>query len=86
MSTDLNNYVISIIRTVVPVFIGNAITTAEVFLDVDLDNTALQLAAVTAVTGVYYAVVRLAETKYPMLGVLLGWKAKVEYQPPAPAG
>lgn len=86
MSTDFNTYVISIIRTVVPVFVGNAIATTEVALGIDLDNTALQIAAVSLVTGVWYGLVRLAERKYPKLGFLLGWKAKVQYQEPAVAG
>lgn len=81
--SDPNNFAISVIRTVVPVYIGNAIATAEVFLGIDLDNTALQIAAVSLVTGVYYAAVRVIEARWPNVGVLLGWKAPNYDQPPA---
>ena len=47
-------------------------------------DSALQIAAVTLVTGVYYTAVRVIESRYPKLGFLLGWKAKPNYdQPPA---
>jgi len=84
--SDLNNYAISVIRTVVPITVGNAITSFEVFLGVDLDNAALQVAAVSAVTGAYYLAVRFAEAKYPNIGLLLGWKAKPIYDEAPPAG
>lgn len=82
MNTDFKTLVVSIIRTVVPVYVGNAITTTEVALGIDLDNTGLQIAAVSLVTGVWYGAVRLVESRYPKAGWLLGWKATIQYEAP----
>ena len=68
----LNDYLVSLIRTIVPIGVGALASSA---LGLDLDPAA----AVVIVTGVYYAIVRAAETRWPSVGVALGWRAKPSY-------
>lgn len=70
----MTNFVLSLIRTYVPIAVG-AVVAWLVTLGVEVDvNT--QAGLVVALTGVlqavYYTVVRLLEKKFPKVGVLLG--------------
>jgi len=71
----LNDGVVSLIRTYVPLAVGVAVTylaqTLGVVLDEDTSATASS-AAVAIVTAVYYAAARALESRWPALGVLLG--------------
>jgi len=79
----MNDYVISLIRTWVPVAVG-AVAAWLISLGLNLDP-ATSAAAITALTGVltagYYAIVRALETKFPWVGGLfLGHTAKPHYE------
>lgn len=71
----LNDGVVSLIRTYVPLGVGLAVTylaqTFGVVLDEDTSAMASS-AAVAIVTAVYYAAARALESRWPALGVLLG--------------
>jgi len=71
----LNDGVVSLIRTYVPLAVGVAVTylaqTFGVVLDEDTSAMASS-AAVAIVTAVYYAAARALESRWPALGVLLG--------------
>ena len=79
----MNDWVTSLIRTWVPTAVGIAVAFL-VAQGVDLDpSTELQLSGglVAVVTGVYYAVVRAAENKWPAFGYLLGVAKAPTYNP-----
>ena len=74
----MNDYVISLIRTWVPMLVGLLVTWL-LSLGVEFDSAALELALVSIVSGAYYALVRWLEQKWPWLGALLGHTAKPTY-------
>lgn len=82
---SLNGFVISHIRTFVPLavawFLG-WLFTHGVQIDPSA-GTALATGIGTILAGIYYGLVRLAEGRWPIVGVLLGVPAKPNY-PPAP--
>ena len=76
---DFSNFFVSLSRTVVPLVVGLAITTAaKLGLDPSPEGAAL---ITTAVTTAYYALVRLVEGKLPAAGVLLGARGAPSYVP-----
>lgn len=80
----MNNYVISLIRTYVPVGVGAVLS--FLLVHYGLHPSAAIASAVTAaltagITAVYYAAVRALEHKFPWLGVLIGAPAKPVYVP-----
>lgn len=70
----MNPFVASLIRTIVPVVAGAVISwLALVNLNIDTEGqTALASLLTALLTGGYYIVVRLIETKVPQVGWLLG--------------
>ncbi len=85
---QVNTYVTSLIRTGVPVLVGLVATFLLVHfgLHISPDN----IAAVTTwligiITVGYYALVRLAEKRWPKLGWLLGVPAQVAYTKAKPS-
>ena len=70
----MNPFIASLIRTIVPVAAGAVISwLALINLDIDAEGqTALSALLTAALTGAYYIVVRLIETKVPQVGWLLG--------------
>ncbi|ABP54031.1 hypothetical protein [Salinispora tropica] len=78
-----NDFLISIIRTAVPVAVGAVLawlaSEAGIVLDAD-SSAALTAGTVAAVVAVYYALARALETRWPWLGVLLGRRAKPVYE------
>lgn len=80
----MNDIVTSWIRTAVPAAVGIVLawlaTEFEIVLD-EQTRTGLVLGAAGLVTAVYHGLVRLAETKVPAVGVLLGSKRQPNYQP-----
>jgi len=83
----LNDGVVSLIRTYVPLAVGVAVTYLAQTLGVVLDEDTSAMAsavAVAVVTAVYYAAARALESRWPALGVLLGAAKTPAY--PARAG
>jgi len=70
----MNPFVASLIRTIVPLTAGAIISwLALVNLELDVEGqSALTALLTSALTGAYYIVVRLIETKVPQVGWLLG--------------
>lgn len=81
---QLNNTVIGLIRTWVPIGVGAVISWLAT-LGLQLDSET-QTATVVALTGViqavYYTLVRLLEDKFPAIGWLLGSAKTPNYGPP----
>lgn len=77
----MTNFVISLIRTYVPVGVGAAIAwLAARGLNLDPSVAVGATAALTGVlTAGYYTLVRILEAKFPWLGVLIGHPAKPSY-------
>lgn len=78
----IQNYVISFIRTYVPIGVGALIAYLAVHFGINVDNnTAAGLIVfLTAVfQGAYYALARTLEHWKPQLGALLGVPAKPNY-------
>ncbi|MCN0155240.1 hypothetical protein [Salinispora arenicola] len=70
-----HDYLISRIRTTVPAAVGALLawlaSTAGIVLDGD-SSTALTAGVVALAMAGYYALIRVAEARWPWLGVLLG--------------
>lgn len=77
----MKDYIDSLIRTWVPLIVGPGLLWLSTRLGVDLSD--LEGPAVTLVTGlaagVYYALVRLAERRWPSAGWLLGKAGSPRY-------
>lgn len=83
----LHDYLISLIRTAVPVGIGAVLawlaSRAGIVLDDD-SSAGLVAAAVGLTVAAYYALVRALESRWPWFGLLLGKPATPVYDlPPA---
>lgn len=76
MNTDL---LTSIKRTLVPIVVG-AISGS--FLAPYLDPKALTAVVSGVVSGLYYTIIRVAESKHPGVGRLLGAMKQPTYQEP----
>jgi hypothetical protein len=79
----LHDYLISLIRTVVPVGIGAVLAWLASRLGVVIDGEAsagLVAAVVAVAIAGYYALVRALETRWPFFGVLLGKPAAPVYE------
>lgn len=72
----MGDLVTSLIRTYTPLIVGFAVS-AGLLPDTMSDQATLALSGV--VSGVFYAVVRLAEKKWPAAGWLLGAAKKPTY-------
>lgn len=75
----IRDFLASLVRTAVPVLAGLLIS-AGARAGLDLSAVAPGLVDAVCIGG-YYALVRWAETRWPWVGVLLGWKAQPTYQP-----
>jgi hypothetical protein len=78
----LNDYLLSIVRTYVPVGVGAVLTYLATHFNVVLPEDAsagLLIGATGVVVGLYYGLVRALETKWPVFGKLLGKQAQPEY-------
>lgn len=79
----VNDFLISFIRTAVPVAVGAVLAwlASKTGIILDADSSASLTAGVVAVAvAVYYALARALETRWPWLGVLLGRRAKPVYE------
>lgn len=86
----MSDYIVSLIRTYVPLAFGAVLTwlAREAGIVVDEQTSAMDVAfAVALVSAGYYAAVRAAERAYPALGrvlLALGMTSKTPtYEPPA---
>lgn len=83
----LHDYVISMIRTTVPVAVAAVLAwlaSRVGFVLDDESSTRLVVGAVAVATMLYYGLVRAAEARWPIFGVLLGKPAAPVYDlPPA---
>jgi hypothetical protein len=87
--TNLGNFVVSNIRTVVPVVVGVGITWGAAKLGIVIDDSTKMTAATLAVltvTGVWYSVVHWIEQHWPAAGWLFGQKALPYYKDPDTPG
>ncbi len=77
----MNDYVVSLIRTLCPVIVGSvAGFLAAKGINLDPSATAGLTAFLSGLfTTVYYLTVRIIESKYPKAGYLLGVPKKPEY-------
>ncbi|MDM4722741.1 hypothetical protein QTQ03_25245 [Micromonospora sp. WMMA1363] len=81
----LHDYLISLIRTAVPVAVGAVLawlaSRAGIVLD-EGSSTALTAGVVAAAVAVYYALVRALESLWPWFGLLLGRRSAPVYAVP----
>jgi len=79
----LSNFVVSLIRTYVPLAVGFALTWLASSLKVVVDPSSqagLVALMVAVLSAAYYFLARLLEKQWPWLGVLLGAVAAPKYE------
>lgn len=76
----MSDYVISLIRTVVPMAVG-WLATVLIGAGIEFDTVALEAALVSLISAAWYALTRWLETRYPRFGWLLGYPSSPAYQP-----
>lgn len=75
---EKTNLLLSIRRTVVPILVG-LIMASFIGKYVD-DVQELQNVLSSVIAAVYYAIIRVIETKWPKIGILLGAKTQPVYK------
>ena len=76
----MNDYIVSMIRTWVPVGVGAFLTWLSTALEItDIDTATAATVATGIVISVYYGLVRIAEKRWPQIGILLGKKQAPHY-------
>jgi ABC-type transport system involved in cytochrome c biogenesis permease component len=80
----MSQYIVSVIRTWVPIIVGSFIGwLLSLGVEVGEDaQAALTLALGALATALYYAFVRWLETKFPSAGILLGYIRQPVYVDP----
>ena len=74
------DFVPSLIRTWVPTVVGAFLAWLSSRWGItDVDATGAIMAVTGLFIGIYYALVRYAETKFPVVGVLLGRRSAPQY-------
>lgn len=83
----MNNFVVSLIRTWVPVGVGALFTWLAGYAGwlglTDDQQTSVSVWAMAIVTAAYYGLVRMLETRWPAFGALLGAVRQPKYVEPA---
>lgn len=75
---EKTNLLLSIRRTIVPILVGLIMAS---FLGKYIDDVQeLQNVLSSVIAAVYYAVIRVIETKWPKIGILLGAKTQPVYK------
>lgn len=74
----MSDYVVSLVRTLAPVVAGAAATWL-IKVGIEIDSAALESLIFAVVTGVWYAIVRWAEDRFPWAGWLLGIRKQPVY-------
>lgn len=77
----MNDYIISLIRTVVPIGLGIVVAWLA-NVGVDIDETEVIQAVTGVVIALYYGLVRALETKFPWIGWFLGMPKPPVYNQP----
>jgi hypothetical protein len=75
---NLNDTLVSIIRTLIPSLVGLIISSLA-RIDIHLDSAALTVVADGLIIGLYYTIVRLLERWQPWFGWLLGMARQPAY-------
>lgn len=78
----MSNIITSLVRTWMPIAVGAAATWLATTVDVVLGPDATQAAVVfmtALVSGLYYALARFLEAKFPWAGILLGSPSQPAY-------
>lgn len=77
----MNDFVISLVRTYVPIFVGSFVAyLATKGIELDAQTSASLVVFLTGtIIAVYYGVVRLVEKRFPQAGILLGSTKTPEY-------
>lgn len=80
----MSQYLISVIRTWVPVLVGSLLAKLVVIGVVidDDSSTGLKNAITLLVIGLYYAAIRWLEQKFPRVGIMLGYIRQPVYVDP----
>jgi len=80
----MSQYLVSVIRTWVPIIVGWLVSQLLIIgVVIDDDTSKLLESAISAVTiALYYAAARWLETKFPNAGVLLGYIRQPVYVDP----
>jgi hypothetical protein len=76
----MSDAIVSLIRTIVPVIVG-LVLAGLIKLGIEVDETALATVFDGLLIGLYYALARWLESKWPSLGWLLGAPKQPTYQP-----
>lgn len=83
---SIRDLLASLVRTIVPTGVGAVLawlaSRAGIVLD-ESSSTGLVVGVTGLASAIYYAAVRLAESKWRWAGVLLGWKVPPSYDKPA---
>lgn len=74
----MNDHIIAIIRTIVPMLAGAAITFLATY-GIEIESAALEAVLFPIISGAYYVVARALASTVPAFGWLLGHPAKPEY-------
>ena len=81
----MHDYVLSVIRTYVPIAVGSFLTFLAVRFGLefpaDLEDE-LSIAMVAVVSGLYFAAVRALERRWPWLGWFIGAPRQPTYRAP----
>lgn len=76
----MNDIIVSWIRTVVPAVVSAGLLwLGDTLGIVGVDSEAAAVTAVTLILAVYYAAARYAETRWPVVGFLLGSRRTPTY-------
>jgi hypothetical protein len=78
----LSDYLVSLVRTVVPTAIASFLTWVAVNYDIVLDEStsaSLAIGATGLVLALYYGIVRALETRWSWFGALLGSSKQPTY-------
>lgn len=76
----MNDTFVSFIRTWVPILIGSVLAWLSTVLNLtDVDTTGLTIGLTGLVIAGYYGLVRVAEQKWPWVGVFLGKTTQPAY-------
>lgn len=78
MQSKNQNYLKSVVRTLVPVVVG-VILSGLAQIGIEVDQVALSQVIDGVFVGGYYTLVRYAESRVPALGWLLGLPSPPEY-------
>lgn len=81
---NLSDYLASMVRTVVPIAVGLLLEWVAKKTGVVVPATSVAPIVAGAAATAYYALVRLAEHKWPAVGWLLGLAVKPSYSTPTP--